>query len=91
MEWFALWRVIGYYLPETDADSKSAPALVDDALYYGSNDRSVYAVDANTGDELWSLETGRIVQSPPTVASERSTSAVTTDTYMHCQKNKGVI
>lgn len=50
------------------ADSKSAPALVDDMLYFGSNDRNVYAVDATSGNELWSFETGRIVQSPPAVA-----------------------
>lgn len=46
----------------------STPAVEDGVVYFGSNDDNVYAVDAEDGGELWSLETESSVQSAPTVA-----------------------
>lgn len=37
-------------------------------IYVGSRDNSIYALDAETGDELWSYTAGGIIRSPPTVA-----------------------
>ncbi|ARS89996.1 hypothetical protein B1756_09825 [Natrarchaeobaculum aegyptiacum] len=45
----------------------SSPAIVDDVVYVGSNDGSVYALDADDGDENWSLEIGDGVDSSPVV------------------------
>jgi len=37
--------------------------------FVGSFDTNVYAVDTDTGDELWSFETGGVVVSSPTVVN----------------------
>jgi len=49
----------------------SSPAVVDGAVYVGSNDGHVYAVDAATGTLRWKLKTGGRVPSSPAVASGR--------------------
>ena len=43
----------------------SSPAVGGGAVYVGSEDHSVYAFDAATGDQLWSTPTGDVVQSSP--------------------------
>ncbi|MEF8814722.1 MAG: PQQ-binding-like beta-propeller repeat protein, partial [Halovenus sp.] len=53
---------------ETDDRVRSSPAVVDGVVYFGSNDGSVYAVDARTGTELWSVVIGSQVWASPTVA-----------------------
>ena len=45
-----------------------APAVVDGVVYAGSDDYSVYALDAATGVLLWSYATGDVIRSTPTVA-----------------------
>lgn len=45
----------------------SSPAIVDDVVYFGSNDRRVYAVNATTGEKIWSYLTGGSVESSCTV------------------------
>ncbi|MEF8813793.1 MAG: PQQ-binding-like beta-propeller repeat protein, partial [Halovenus sp.] len=47
---------------------ESSPAVVDGVVYFGSNDGSVYAVDAVTGAELWAARLGSRVWASPTVA-----------------------
>jgi len=37
---------------------RSSPALSDGLIYFGSNDKHLYAVDINTGEEKWKFETG---------------------------------
>ncbi|WP_265737359.1 serine/threonine-protein kinase [Actinacidiphila yanglinensis] len=38
-------------------------------VYFGSNDQSVYAVDAATGKQRWAVPTGNVVYSTPAVAN----------------------
>lgn len=52
---------------ETDKVN-STPAVEDGVVYFGSNDNSVYAVDAESGEEIWSFATGDRVLSSPAVA-----------------------
>jgi tetratricopeptide (TPR) repeat protein len=42
--------------------------VVDGTIYLGSNDNNLYAVDAATGEEEWSFETGNRIHSSPAVA-----------------------
>ena len=45
----------------------NAPTVADGVVYFGSDDDSVNAVDASTGDPLWRFEVGEVVRSTPTV------------------------
>ena len=56
-----LWGFGGYPM-------NSAPTVVSGVVYFGS-DNSVYAVDAGTGDVLWSYTTGNLVWSSPAVSN----------------------
>jgi eukaryotic-like serine/threonine-protein kinase len=38
-------------------------------VYVGSGDNSLYAVDARTGNKLWSFATGAAIISSPAVAN----------------------
>jgi eukaryotic-like serine/threonine-protein kinase len=46
----------------------SSAAVVDGTAYFGSDDRSLYAVDIATGLKKWSFATGGIVRSSPAVS-----------------------
>ena len=46
----------------------TAPAVVDGVVYVGSDDYSIYALDAATGELRWSFPTGDVIRSTPTVA-----------------------
>jgi len=46
----------------------SSPAVTDEAVYFGSNDGHVYALDRATGTRLWDYLTGDDVTSSPAVA-----------------------
>ncbi len=46
----------------------SSPAVVDGAVYIGSNDAHLYAIDAVTGQPRWRYQTGGSVTSSPAVA-----------------------
>jgi len=41
----------------------SSPAVVDGVVYFGSNDGKFYALDANTGHELWEFFTPYVINS----------------------------
>lgn len=45
----------------------SSPALAGDTLFFGSGDGRVYALNATTGDALWSYATRDIVHASPVV------------------------
>jgi len=47
----------------------SSPAVVNGVFYVGSYDRNVYALDAGTGEKLWSYDTGNFLSSSPAVAN----------------------
>ena len=42
---------------QTDGPIKSSPVVVDGIVYVGSNDKRIYAVDAERGTEVWKVET----------------------------------
>ncbi|MGW1844562.1 outer membrane protein assembly factor BamB family protein [Streptomyces sp. NPDC001966] len=46
----------------------SSPTVAGGVVYVGSDDRSVYALDAATGKKKWAFATGRKVEAAPTVA-----------------------
>ncbi|MBN2224197.1 MAG: PQQ-like beta-propeller repeat protein, partial [Deltaproteobacteria bacterium] len=46
-----------------------SPAVADGAVYAGSGDKNVYALDAVTGKEKWRFRTGSYVESSPAVAN----------------------
>jgi outer membrane protein assembly factor BamB len=51
----------------TGAAIHSSPCVVDGTVYFGSQDHSIYAVDAATGAKKWLYETGSWVESSPIV------------------------
>ena len=66
-----LWR----FTPENPLQGiKSSPALVDDenggTLYAGGLDNNVYALDAITGDPLWTFRTDNAVWASPLVIKD---------------------
>ena len=66
-----LWR----FTPENPLQGvKSSPALVDDenggTLYVGGHDNAVYALDAITGDLLWTFPTANAVWASPLVIKD---------------------
>ena len=47
----------------------SSPAVTDTAVYAGSYDGHLYAIDRATGVRLWDSPTGDAITSSPTVAN----------------------
>ena len=47
----------------------SSPAVVNGVVYVGSEDHSLYALDAHSGTKLWSFTTGGFVHSSPAVVN----------------------
>lgn len=45
----------------------SSPAVAGGLVFFGSDDKKVYAVDAVTGTKVWSYTTGDLVRSSPSV------------------------
>ena len=46
----------------------ATPAVADGVVYVGSFDYNVYALDATTGQQIWSFPTESYVESTPTFA-----------------------
>jgi outer membrane protein assembly factor BamB len=46
----------------------SSPVVVDNAVYFGSGDGNVYALDANSGELHWKFKTGDVVHASPAFA-----------------------
>ena len=57
-----LWRF------ETGGPVRSTPAVVGDAVFVGSSDGHLYALDRPTGAERWRFDAGSPVNSSPAVA-----------------------
>ena len=47
----------------------SSPVIAGNAVYFGSGDHNVYALNAETGALLWKFETGNVVHATPAVAN----------------------
>ena len=47
----------------------SSPTVLNGVVYFGSEDDSVYALNASTGALLWKFTTGNYVESSPAVAN----------------------
>jgi len=54
---------------KTDGPVLSSPVVADGTVYFGSNDHSVYAVNAADGVKRWQFKTGSRVSSSPAVDS----------------------
>lgn len=52
---------------QTGGAIRSAPAVINDVVYLGSDDGSVYALDARTGRQKWKFSTNGVVKSSPAV------------------------
>ena len=46
----------------------SSPVVIDGAVYFGSGDGNVYALDANSGELRWKFKTGDVVHASPAFA-----------------------
>jgi len=49
----------------------SSPAIWNGAVYFGSGDGNVYALDATTGSLRWKFKTGDVVHASPAIADGR--------------------
>jgi eukaryotic-like serine/threonine-protein kinase len=54
----------------TDGPIRSTPIAFNGAIYFGSADGNMYAVDSNTGKELWRFNTGGAVNSHPAIVND---------------------
>ncbi len=52
---------------KTGAAVMSSPVIDGGIVYVGSDDGSVYAIDAKSGDKIWAYETEDGIEAPPTV------------------------
>ncbi len=43
----------------------SSPTIVNGVVYVGSQDKNIYAIDANTGNKIWNFTTGYMIRSSP--------------------------
>jgi outer membrane protein assembly factor BamB len=54
----------------TDDEVHTAPTVANGVVYFGSNDKNLYAVDAATGRKRWALDTGSVVNSSAAVVGD---------------------
>ena len=54
---------------DTGDQVRSSPAVANGTVYVGSDDNSVYAIDASDGTTQWTVDTGDWVRSSPAVAN----------------------
>lgn len=56
---------------------RSAAAVTDKAVVYGSQGKAIYGLDPNTGDQKWMIATRSRVESSPVIAGELAIAATT--------------
>jgi len=56
---------------KVDGPVLSSAALAEGMVYFGSDDRNLYALDAQSGQKKWSFATGGMIRSTPAVAAGR--------------------
>jgi len=49
----------------------SSPCVINGKVYVGSLDGNIYCIDAETGEKIWSYQTGDVVQSSPIVVNNK--------------------
>ena len=54
---------------QTSLFIRSSPAVANGLVYVGSDDHSLYALDAATGQKRWSFQTDGVIKSSPAVAN----------------------
>ena len=54
---------------ETGDWISSSPTISDGIVYFGCDDKHLYALDAKTGEEQWSFETGKSISLTPTISN----------------------
>ena len=59
---------VGETMPDPFDLYLSSPAIFDGAVYFGSGDGNVYALDAATGALKWKFHTGDVVHASPAIA-----------------------
>ena len=69
----------------------NAPTVADGAVYFGSDDNHVYALDTETGELLWRFETNDVIRSTPTVTG-RAVYVGSNDNHVVCPgcRDRGV-
>ncbi len=60
--------VPGYWIFSAEDDIRSSPAVANNAIYIGSDDGRLYAVNATSGEKIWDFLTGGEITSSPTLA-----------------------
>jgi len=76
---------------ETGGEILSSPAIGSDGtIYFGSQDRYVYALDPVDGNPKWSYNTDGKVNSSPAVGSDGKIYFGSDDTYLHILHPEGV-
>ncbi|MEQ7801323.1 PQQ-binding-like beta-propeller repeat protein [Pedobacter sp. ASV1-7] len=55
---------------QNKAKSYSTPAVLDDKVFFGSEDQKFYALDGNTGKVVWKFKTSGAINSSPAVANQ---------------------
>ncbi len=66
-----------YRDPERGQSIRSAAAVTDKFVVYGSQAKAIYCLDATTGDFKWKVPTRTRVDSSPVIAGERVIAATT--------------
>lgn len=56
---------------------RSAAAITDEIVVYGTQGKAIYGLDPKTGDEKWKVPTRSRVESSPVIAGERVIAATT--------------
>lgn len=67
----------------TGAAVQSSPVVVNGILYVGSDDYSIYAINASTGAQIWKYTTGGLVKSSATVFNNQVFIG-SNDGYLYC-------
>ncbi|MFZ7138366.1 MAG: PQQ-binding-like beta-propeller repeat protein [archaeon] len=61
----------------------SSPSVVNGVVYAGSQDMSIYAVDAYSGDLVWKYQTNGTIESSPAVVDGKA-YVVSDDGFLYC-------
>jgi glucose dehydrogenase len=66
---------------DTGGTVESSSAIVDAVLYQGSFNEALFALNAESGEELWRFPVGDLLRASPSVVDALSTLALTTTAF----------